>query len=88
MGRYSTTAGERILYARRKQGVSYLTDEPASPRTRGAVYLVDQIPDGDGHGAIGALAADYLQQARATGTPPMHRSPVGVELELELELAA
>ena len=84
LGRYPTADGERILYARRKQGVTYVTDEPASPRTSGAVYLVDQIPAGDGDGAVGAVAADYLEQARVTGRVPMERTLLGIELELEL----
>jgi hypothetical protein len=81
LGRYSTPAGERTLYARRKQGITYVTDEPASRKTHGALYAVEQIPVSDGDAALDALAADYLEQARVTGQVPMELTRFSIELK-------
>jgi hypothetical protein len=70
LGRYSTPAGTRTLYARRKGSWTYITDEPATPRF-GRVYLVEEIPDADGVGAVAAVAQDYLSEAARLCSIPM-----------------
>lgn len=69
LGTYEGEGGTRRLYARHKDEATYLTDEPFSGR--GVIYQVDLIPDSDGDGAIEAIAALYLQEARALGSSPM-----------------
>ena len=70
LGRYTTPAGARTLYARRKGSVTYITDEPATPRSA-RVYLVDAVPDTDGVDAVAALAQDYLSEAERLCSIPM-----------------
>jgi len=70
LGRYTTPAGVRILYARRKGTWTHITDEPATPRS-GRVYFVEEIPDTDGRGAVSALAGDYLREAAHLDSIPM-----------------
>ena len=69
LGRYTTPAGARTRYARRKGSVTYITDEPATPRS--ARYLVDAVPETDGVDAVAALAQDYLSEAERLCSIPM-----------------
>jgi hypothetical protein len=70
LGRYTTPAGARTLYARRKGSWTSITDEPATPRA-GRVYPVDEVPDTDGATAVEALAQDYLSEAERLCSIPM-----------------
>ncbi len=81
LGRYSTPAGARILYARRKGEVIYVTDEPATPTRQGVYYRVEQLPIREGDTALEALVVDYLEQAHTTGSVPMASTLLNIELE-------
>jgi hypothetical protein len=70
LGSYWTSNGTRTLYARRNGSSTYITDAPSNNGTD-RTYLVDEIPDLDGQGAVEALIADYLSQARQTRSIPM-----------------
>jgi hypothetical protein len=74
LGRYSVPGGERILYGQRVDGVVRVTDVPASGH--GRAYLIERELEQDGYAALRALVADYLQQARRLGAPPMALSPL------------
>lgn len=78
LGRYTTPAGERILYGQRINGVVRVTDVPA--HGRGRAYLVERELEHDGHAALKALIADYLAQAERLGDIPMANPPVGQRL--------
>jgi hypothetical protein len=69
LGRYSVFAGERILYGQRVDGVVRVTDVPAEGR--GRAYLVERELEQDGHAALLALVADYINQAELHAAVPM-----------------
>ena len=69
LGRYRIPAGERIVYGQRVDGVVRVTDVPA--RGRGRAYLVERELEQDGHAALLALVADYVNQAKLHAAVPM-----------------
>jgi hypothetical protein len=76
LGRYTApTAGERIIYGQRVNGVVRVTDVPATGRGRS--YLIERGLEQEAEGAnaaLGALIADYLRQAAELGEVPMATS--------------
>jgi hypothetical protein len=74
LGRYSVPTGERIVYGQRVNGVVRVTDVPA--HGRGRAYLVERELEHDGYGALKALVADYIDQARILYNVPMAVSPL------------
>jgi hypothetical protein len=79
LARYTVSVGERILYGQRIDGVVRITDRPADGHGRS--YLVERALELDGYGALKALVADYLAQARELDAVPMARSLLGAWLE-------
>jgi hypothetical protein len=76
--RYHVSAGERILYGQRINGVVRVTDRPANGKGRS--YLVERELEQEGTGAKAAMHAlidDYLAQARMLDAAPMSRSVLG-----------
>lgn len=69
LGRYTITAGERILYGQRVGGVVRVTDVPAGGR--GRAVLVERGLEEDGNAALQALVADYLRQGELHDEIPM-----------------
>ena len=69
LGRYTVSGGERILYGQRVDGVVRVTDVPA--QGRGRAYLVERELEQDGHAALLALVADYINQAELHRAVPM-----------------
>ena len=87
LARYTVTAGERILYGQRIDGVVRITDRPATNNGGGRSYLVERELEQEGPGAyaaLQALLADYLAQASVLDRVPM--APVRHFLEA-LEVA-
>jgi hypothetical protein len=79
LARYTISAGERVLYGQRIDGVVRVTDRPASGPGRS--YLVERELEQDGNSALKPLVQDYLAQASAHDEVPMLRSPVQPILE-------
>jgi hypothetical protein len=80
LARYTVpTAGERVIYGQRINGVVRLVDVPASGRGRS--YLIERELERDGLSALQALTADYLAQAARLGDVPMAVSPLDRFLE-------
>ena len=69
LGRYTITAGERILYGQRVNGVVRVTDVAAGGR--GRAVLVERGLEEDGNAALQALVADYIRQAERHDEIPM-----------------
>jgi hypothetical protein len=69
LGRYHVPDGERIIYGQRVDGVVRVTDVAA--RGGGRAYLVERELERDGYGAVLALVADYIEQAKLHGAIPM-----------------
>jgi hypothetical protein len=72
LARYSMTAGDRVLYGQRVDGVVRLTDVPLGGG--GRAYLVERGLEEEGSNAdaaLQALIADYLRQARVLDAVPM-----------------
>jgi hypothetical protein len=73
LARYTITARERVIHGQRVLGVVRLVDDPASGE--GRRYLVER--ELTSMAELGAIVADYLQQARlwdvipATGCCPL-----------------
>lgn len=67
LGRYRISAGERILYGQRVNGVVRVMDRPAT--SRGRAYLVERELEQDGHRALQALVADYLRESERRDEP-------------------
>ena len=83
LARYTVTAGERILYGQRIEGVVRITDRPASDGA-GRSYLVERELEQEGpcaYAALQALVADYLAQAAALDRVPMGSSVIRHYLE-------
>jgi hypothetical protein len=74
LARYRISAGERVIYGQRIDGVVRVTDRPAGGPGRS--YLVERELEQDGNSALKALVRDYLAQASAHDEVPMLRSPV------------
>ena len=74
LARYTISAGERVIYGQRVDGIVRVTDRPASGPGRS--YLVERELEQDGNSALKALVQDYLAQASAHDEVPMLRSPV------------
>ena len=80
LGRYTITAGERVLYGQRVDGVVRVTDVPAT--AGGRAYLVERELEQDGYDALNALVSDYLDQAQLLDDVAMDVSPfTGVRSE-------
>jgi hypothetical protein len=69
LGRYTITAGERVLYGQRIGGVVRVTDVPACGR--GRAVLVERGLEEDGYAALRALVADYIREAQRHDQIPM-----------------
>jgi hypothetical protein len=69
LARYTVSAGQRVLYGQRVDGVVRVTDCPA--RGRGRAYLVERELEQDGNDALDALLSDYLEQSRIHDQVPM-----------------
>jgi hypothetical protein len=72
LARYSVTAGDRMLYGQRVDGVLRLTDVPLE--AGGRAYLVERGLEEEGsnaNAALHALIADYLRQASVLDAVPM-----------------
>jgi hypothetical protein len=69
LGRYRLTAGERILYGQRIDGLVRVTDRPAGGPGRS--YLVECGVKCDGYSALKALVADYTRRAERRDEIPM-----------------
>jgi hypothetical protein len=81
LGRYRVTAGERILFGQRIDGVVRVTDRPSGPGGRS--YLVDCGLERDGYSALKALVADYTREARRLDGIPMATSLARRTIEQE-----
>ncbi len=80
LARYKTPgSGPRIVYCQRIDGVVRVTDVPADGH--GRAYLVERELEQDGHAALKALVADYLDQAQLLGEIPIAVCPLGRYLE-------
>ncbi|MBV9048798.1 MAG: hypothetical protein JO342_15575 [Solirubrobacterales bacterium] len=69
LGRYTIPEGERLIIGQRINGVVRLVDVPAGGR--GRHYLIERQLEQDGHSALNAIVADYLQQAEQHRVVPM-----------------
>lgn len=81
LGRYTVPDGQRALYGQRVDGVVRVTDHPAE--AHGRCYLVERELEQDGHAALNALVADYLQQAEQLGRIPATGGMLKQTLEAE-----
>ena len=70
LARYRISAGERILYGQRVDGVVRVTDCPNDHVGRS--YLVERGLEEDGYAALTALVADYVQQSQQRDEPAIH----------------
>jgi hypothetical protein len=69
LARYTITAGTRVLYGQRVDGVVRLVDRPLDGQGRS--YLVERELEQDGNDALKALVRDYIQQSRVHDQVPM-----------------
>ena len=77
LARYSVSAGERVVYGQRVDGVVRVTDVPAC--AGGRAYLVERELEQDGahaNAALQALVADYVREARRLDAVPMAQSRI------------
>lgn len=74
LARYALTSAERILFGERRGDFLRITDRPSSGA--GPSYLVERELAPDGEGALAALIADYVQQARNLDEVPMASAAV------------
>ena len=65
LGRYEITAGERILFGQRVDGVVRVTDKPAS--ARGRSFLVERGLTSNNE--LEALVADYISESERQDHP-------------------
>jgi hypothetical protein len=75
LARYSVTAGDRVLYGQRVDGVVRVSDVPRE--AGGRAYLVERGLEEEGanaNAALKALVADYLRQASVLDAVPMAES--------------
>jgi len=74
LARYTISAGERILYGQRIDGIVRVTDRPAG--NRGRAYLVER--ELETKDELDALILDYLDQATKLDSPPLAApAPIG-----------
>jgi hypothetical protein len=66
LGRYTISAGERVLYGQRIKGVVRVTDTPTSG---GRAFLVERGLEEDGYAALQALVRDYITQSQHRDEP-------------------
>jgi hypothetical protein len=76
LARYVVSAGDRVLFGQRVDGVVRVTDVPAHAGAGGRAYLVGRGLEHEGSNANAALIADYLQQARRLDAIPMTEDPI------------
>lgn len=81
LARYTISAGERVLYGQRIDGVVRVTDRPSGGQGRS--YLIERGLEQDGYGALKALVADYVGEAVRLGEIPMATSIVRDTIERE-----
>jgi hypothetical protein len=74
LARYTVSAGERVLCARRTDGKVTVSDGPGSGAGRS--YLVERDIEVDGLAALQALIEDYVGQARELDEIPMSSGAV------------
>lgn len=74
LARYALSTSERVLYGERSGGEIMLTDAPAWGD--GRTYLIERALELEDHGALDALIADYLAQARELDEVPMASAAV------------
>jgi hypothetical protein len=77
LARYVVSAGERVLFGQRVDGIVRVTDVPA--HAGGRAYLVERGLEQEGsnaNAALKALIADYLQQACRLDAIPMAENPI------------
>ena len=72
LARYSTPAGERILFGQRVDGIVRITDRPQAPG--GRAYLVERGLETKPE--LDALIADYLDQAAKLNEIPVAHCPL------------
>ena len=65
LGRYEITAGERILYGQRVNGIVRVTDKPATGRGRS--FLVERGLTSNRE--LEALVADYISESERRDEP-------------------
>lgn len=75
IGRYKLTAGQRVIYGERVNGRLRVTDRPSAPAP-GPSYVVEHDLEDDGHSALLALLADYIQRALELDEVPMASATV------------
>jgi len=76
LGRYRVpSAGERVIYGQRINGVVRLVDVPSAGSGRS--YLIERELERDGYTALKALVADYVAQSRAHAQIPMAENVLG-----------
>jgi hypothetical protein len=74
LARYTISAGERILYGQRIDGIVRVTDRPAG--NGGRAYLVER--ELETKDELDALILDYLDQATKLDSPPLAApAPIG-----------
>lgn len=83
LGRYTVSAGERVVYGQRINGRVRITDRPASGAGRS--YLVERELEVDGYSALKTLVSEYIGQAHDLDAIPMASSVVRRDLELMAE---
>jgi hypothetical protein len=81
LARYTASAGERVIYGQRLNGVVRVTDRPAGQPGRS--YLIERGLERDGYSALKALVADYKSQAKRLDAIPMAMSLVRHTIEQE-----
>ncbi len=70
LGRYTLPAGDtRLILGQRVNRIVRITDVPLAPG--GRAYLIERELERDGHAALLALVADYLQEAERHASIPM-----------------
>jgi hypothetical protein len=79
LARYTITAGERVLYGQRVDGIVRISDHPACGH--GRAVLVERELEQDGNAALQALIVDYCQQATVHDQVPMLTTPLSRYLE-------
>lgn len=71
LGRYTAEGIDRILFGQRvDRNAIRLIDTPAVPARGCLTFAIEVLDATEGYGAVQALVADYLQQARRTHQIP------------------
>jgi hypothetical protein len=74
LARYKLSTGGRVIRGERIHGRLKITDQPAT--ASGRSYVVEHDLGHDGHPALVALLADYIQRARELDEVPMASASV------------